>query len=53
MHPNDGRVVSNFICQALQNEPITVFGDGRETRAFCYVDDLIEGCVRFMDAPMI
>ena len=43
MHPNDGRVVSNFIMQALRNEPITLFGDGSQTRSFCYVDDLIEG----------
>src|ERR1039457_4345740 len=51
MHPNDGRVVSNFIVQALKGEPITVYGDGRQTRAFCYVDDLIEGFVRLMAAP--
>ena len=49
MHPNDGRVVSNFIVQALKGEPITLYGDGRQTRAFCYVDDLIEGLVRMMD----
>jgi UDP-glucuronate decarboxylase len=49
MHPNDGRVVSNFIVQALRNEPITLFGDGSQTRAFCYVDDLIEGFLRLMD----
>ncbi len=48
MHPNDGRVVSNFIMQALRNEPITLFGDGSQTRAFCYVDDLIEGFLRLM-----
>jgi UDP-glucuronate decarboxylase len=48
MHPNDGRVVSNFIIQALKGEPITLFGDGSQTRAFCYVDDLIEGFVRLM-----
>jgi UDP-glucuronate decarboxylase len=42
MHPNDGRVVSNFIVQALQGEPITIYGDGSQTRSFCYVDDLIE-----------
>jgi UDP-glucuronate decarboxylase len=46
MHPNDGRVVSNFIVQALRNEPITVYGDGSQTRSFCYVDDLIEAFVR-------
>jgi UDP-glucuronate decarboxylase len=51
MHPNDGRVVSNFIVQALQGEPITIYGDGSQTRSFCYVDDLIDGFVRFMDAP--
>jgi UDP-glucuronate decarboxylase len=51
MHINDGRVVSNFIVQALRNEPITIYGDGSQTRAFCYVDDLIEGCVRLMNAP--
>ncbi|MSO85366.1 MAG: SDR family oxidoreductase [Rhodospirillales bacterium] len=51
MHPNDGRVVSNFIVQALQKKPITLFGDGRQTRSFCYVDDLIDGLIRLMDAP--
>ena len=49
MHPNDGRVVSNFIVQALQNEPISVYGDGSQTRSFCYVDDLLEGMVKFMN----
>jgi UDP-glucuronate decarboxylase len=49
MHPNDGRVVSNFIVQALHNRDITIYGDGSQTRSFCYVDDLIEGMVRFMD----
>jgi len=48
MHPNDGRVVSNFIMQALRNEPITLFGDGSQTRSFCYVDDLIDGIVMLM-----
>ncbi|HEY4182694.1 MAG TPA: UDP-glucuronic acid decarboxylase family protein [Kofleriaceae bacterium] len=48
MHPNDGRVVSNFIMQALRNEPITIYGEGKQTRSFCYVDDLIEGILRFM-----
>jgi len=48
MHPNDGRVVSNFIMQALQGEPITIYGDGRQTRSFCYVDDMIEAIVRLM-----
>jgi UDP-glucuronate decarboxylase len=52
MHPNDGRVVSNFIIQALQNQPITLYGDGQQTRSFCYVDDLIEGFIRFMDMPV-
>ncbi len=51
MHPNDGRVVSNFILQALRNEEITVYGDGRQTRSFCYVDDMIDGVIRMMDAP--
>ena len=51
MHPDDGRVVSNFIMQALKGEPITIFGDGKQTRSFCYVDDLIEGFVRLMDTP--
>lgn len=49
MHPEDGRVVSNFIMQALRGEPLTVFGDGRQTRSFCYCDDLIEGMIRMMD----
>jgi UDP-glucuronate decarboxylase len=51
MHPNDGRVVSNFIVQALRNEPITIYGEGQQTRSFCYVDDLIEGFVRLMATP--
>ncbi|MCD8503594.1 MAG: SDR family oxidoreductase [Burkholderiaceae bacterium] len=51
MHPNDGRVVSNFIVQALRGQDITIYGDGSQTRSFCYVDDLIEGFVRFMDSP--
>lgn len=51
MHPNDGRVVSNFIIQALKGEPITIYGDGQQTRSFCYVDDLIEGFLRFVDTP--
>ncbi len=50
MHPNDGRVVSNFIVQALRDAPITLYGDGLQTRSFCYVDDLIDGLVRLMDA---
>ena len=49
MHPADGRVVSNFIVQALKGEPITLYGDGRQTRSFCYVDDLVDGLVRLMD----
>ncbi|MCC6212393.1 MAG: SDR family oxidoreductase [Burkholderiales bacterium] len=48
MHPNDGRVVSNFVVQALKGEPITVYGDGSQTRSFCYVDDLVEGLIRLM-----
>lgn len=51
MHPNDGRVVSNFIVQALKGQDITLYGDGIQTRSFCYVDDLIEGFLRFMDLP--
>jgi len=51
MHPNDGRVVSNFIVQALKGEDITMFGDGSQTRSFCYVDDLIEVMLRMMDSP--
>jgi UDP-glucuronate decarboxylase len=51
MHPNDGRVVSNFIVQALRGEDITIYGEGQQTRSFCYVDDLIEGFIRFMDIP--
>jgi UDP-glucuronate decarboxylase len=51
MHENDGRVVSNFIVQALRGEPITVYGEGRQTRSFCYVDDLIDGLVRLMASP--
>ena len=49
MHPNDGRVVSNFIVQALRNEPITIYGDGRQTRSFCYVDDLVGGLMSLMN----
>jgi UDP-glucuronate decarboxylase len=51
MHPNDGRVVSNFIVQALRGEPITLYGDGSQTRSFCFVDDLIEGFLRLMATP--
>ncbi len=51
MHPNDGRVVSNFIVQALQDQDITIYGDGLQTRAFCYVDDLIEALMRLMETP--
>jgi UDP-glucuronate decarboxylase len=51
MHPNDGRVVSNFIVQALIGEDITIYGDGSQTRSFCYVDDLIEVFVRLMASP--
>jgi UDP-glucuronate decarboxylase len=51
MHPQDGRVISNFIVQALRDEPITIYGDGSQTRSFCYVDDLIEGLVRMMNGP--
>jgi len=51
MHPNDGRVVSNFIVQALRGEDITIYGDGSQTRSFCYVDDLVDGFVRMMNSP--
>ena len=51
MHPNDGRVVSNFILQALRGEPLTVYGDGSQTRSFCYVDDMVDGLVRLMNTP--
>jgi len=51
MHPNDGRVVSNFIVQALKGDPITIYGDGQQTRSFCYCDDMIEGFVKMMAAP--
>ena len=50
MHPNDGRVVSNFIVQALKNEPMTIYGDGSQTRSFCYVDDLIGGMIKLMES---
>ncbi len=53
MHPNDGRVVSNFIVQALTNQPITIYGDGTQTRSFCYVDDLIDVAIRLMDSNEI
>ena len=51
MHPNDGRVVSNFIMQALRGEDITIYGDGSQTRSFCFVDDLIDGFIQMMDSP--
>ncbi len=51
MHPSDGRVVSNFVVQALQGVPITIYGDGSQTRSFCYVDDLVDGFIRLMDTP--
>jgi UDP-glucuronate decarboxylase len=51
MHPNDGRVVSNFIVQALRGVPITIYGEGKQTRSFCYVDDLVDGLVRLMNSP--
>ena len=50
MHPNDGRVVSNFVLQALRGEDITIYGDGQQTRSFCYVDDLVEGLIRLMES---
>lgn len=51
MHPNDGRVVSNFVMQALRNRPITIYGNGSQTRSFCFVEDLVEGLIRLMDSP--
>ena len=51
MHPDDGRVVSNFIVQALKNQPLTIYGDGSQSRSFCYVDELIEAFIRFMNSP--
>jgi len=51
MHPNDGRVVSNFIVQALQGNPITIYGEGKQTRSFCYVEDMIEGIIKMMEGP--
>ena len=51
MHPNDGRVVSNFIVQALEGRPITLYGDGSQTRSFCFVDDLVDGLIRLMGTP--
>jgi UDP-glucuronate decarboxylase len=51
MHPDDGRVISNFIIQALQNKEITIYGDGSQTRSFCYVDDMVDGLIRLMDTP--
>ena len=53
MHPKDGRVVSNFIIQALKNEALTIYGDGRQTRSFCYVDDMVEGLIKLMIAPEV
>lgn len=53
MHPDDGRVVSNFIMQAIQNQPITIYGDGSQTRSFCYVDDMIDGLIKMMDSDTI
>jgi UDP-glucuronate decarboxylase len=51
MLPNDGRVVSSFITQALSGQPLTVFGDGSQTRSFCYIDDLVDGLIRLMNSP--
>lgn len=53
MHPNDGRVVSNFIVQALRGESITIYGDGSQSRSFCYVDDMVEGLIRMMSSPKL
>ena len=51
MHPNDGRVISNFVMQALRSNDITIYGDGYQTRSFCYVDDLVDGLIRLMESP--
>jgi UDP-glucuronate decarboxylase len=51
MHPNDGRVISNFVMQALRSDDITIYGDGHQTRSFCYVDDLVDGLIRLMESP--
>jgi len=51
MHPNDGRVVSNFILQALRGGPITIYGNGVQTRSFCYVDDMVDGLIKLMNSP--
>ena len=51
MHPDDGRVVSNFIVQALRGDDITIYGDGTQTRSFCYVDDMVDGLIRLMSSP--
>jgi UDP-glucuronate decarboxylase len=51
MLPNDGRVVSSFIVQALRGQPLTIFGDGSQTRSFCYIDDMVDGLIRFMNTP--
>ncbi len=51
MHPNDGRVVSNFIMQALKGKNLTVYGDGSQTRCFCYVEDMVDGIIKLMDSP--
>jgi UDP-glucuronate decarboxylase len=51
MHPDDGRVIANFVVQALKNEPITIFGDGSQTRSFCFVDDLVDGIMRMLAGP--
>ncbi len=53
MHPNDGRVVSNFVVQALKGQPLTIYGDGKQTRSFCYVDDLVDGLVRLMNGDYL
>jgi UDP-glucuronate decarboxylase len=52
MHPDDGRVVSNLICQALSDQPITIYGDGTQTRSFCYVSDMVDGLIRLMEADI-
>ena len=51
MHPHDGRVISNFVMQALRSQPVTIYGDGTQTRSFCYVDDMIDAFIKFMASP--
>src|SRR3546814_6549650 len=52
MHPDDGRVISNLVCQALSGDAITIYGDGSQTRSFCFVSDMVDGLIRLMEAPL-